>query len=81
MYYNKIINWTSVAFGIAGCILDAVSFWRFGWLSIIGIGCGLMGVFAPTKTIGYKYCAIIAVVAGAISLILTIITLCMPQGY
>lgn len=68
-------NTASLVLGIVGICLGAVSFWAFGWLSIIGFILGLTGVLLPNKSSAGKVTSIISLIISAVFIVLWIIAL------
>lgn len=66
---------TSLTLGIVGLCLEFVSIFVFGWLSIVGLLLGVIGICLPTDGIGKKVPAIVATPAGFILMIFWIIAL------
>lgn len=66
---------TSLTLGIVGLCLEFVSIFVFGWLSIVGLLLGVIGVCLPADCIGKKVPAIVAVPVGFILTIFWVIAL------
>lgn len=66
---------TSLILGIVGIGIEVISFFIFGWLSIVGLILGTIGVCLPAPTKGDKVPAIISIVLGIVCVILWIIAI------
>lgn len=63
----------ALALGVIGLVLEVISFFVFGWLSIVGAMLGIIGACLPTQSKGYKVPAIIAIPVGVIFAILWLV--------
>lgn len=70
----------SLIFGIIALVLEFISIFVCGWLSIIGLGLGIGGTCMPTSSTGKKIPAIVAIPAGVILGIVWIIALAALLG-
>lgn len=61
--------------GIVGIVLSVVGFFVFGWLNIVSVVLGLIGVCLPVPSGGYKATGIISLVMGAIGAVLWFIAI------
>lgn len=61
--------------GVVALSLEFVSLWIFGWLSVIGVILGIIGVCQPIESIGKKTPAIIAIPLGVILSIMWMVAL------
>lgn len=65
----------SLTLGIVGLSLEFISLFIFGWLSIVGLALGIIGVCFSSESMGKKVPAIVAIPVGFILMIFWIIAL------
>lgn len=68
-------NKSSLILGIIALVLEAISFFVFGWLSIIGLILGIVGACLPASTSGEKVPAFVSIPVGILFAILWVIAL------
>lgn len=61
---------TSLVLGIVALVLEIISFFIFGWLSIVGLGLGVGGVCIKTESNNNKIPAIVSIPLGVIFMIM-----------
>lgn len=61
---------TSLVLGIVAIVLEFISFFIFGWLSIIGLGLGIGGACIKTSSNNNKIPAIVSIPLGAVCMIM-----------
>lgn len=66
---------TSLTLGVIGLCLEFISIFVFGWLSVVGLGLGIIGACLNSDSMGKKIPAIAAIPVGAILTIFWVIAL------
>ena len=61
---------TVLILGIVALVLEIISFFIFGWLSIVGLGLGVGGVCIKTESSNNKIPAIVSIPLGVIFMIM-----------
>lgn len=69
----KDLDNTSLTLGIVALVLEFISIFICGWLSIIGFALGIVGTCLPVVVTGKKIPAIVAIPLGIIFMILWIV--------
>lgn len=69
---NEQANGGAIALGVIGIVLSVIGFFVFGWLNIISVVLGIVGIALP-GTAGGKVPGIISLLIGIVGTILWLV--------
>lgn len=69
---NEQANGGAIALGVIGIVLSVIGFFVFGWLNIISVVLGIIGIAIP-GTVGGKVPGIISMLIGIVGTILWLV--------